>query len=148
MPQAEQVSDVAVAAARDLRVLFSRLRRRLREVTATEDLSAAQTSALARLAMDGPSTASVMAGAERVRPQSMAATLAVLEERGLIRRQPDPDDGRRQVVTLTAKGRQRAEGVRATRDEWLARALHERYTERERATIATALRLLDWLNQP
>ncbi|CCB72351.1 putative MarR-family regulatory protein (plasmid) [Streptantibioticus cattleyicolor NRRL 8057 = DSM 46488] len=144
----EEVSGTAVAAARDLRVLFSRLRRRLKEASATEDLTAPQTSVLARLVKDGPSSASVLAGAERVRPQSMATTLAALESHGLIARAPDPEDGRRQVVTLTPAGRERAEGVRATRDEWLARAFQDRYTDGERATITEALRLLDRLTQP
>lgn len=137
-----------MTAARDLRVLFGRLRRTLQQVAATEDLSASQASVLARLAKDGASSASVLAGAERVRPQSMAATLAALEERELIARAPDPEDGRRQVVTLTAAGRERAEGARATREEWLTRAVQERYSERERGVIVEALRLLDRLVQP
>lgn len=142
------VSVSAVTAARDLRVLFGRLRRTLKEVAATDDLTASQASVLARLVKDGPSSASVLAGAERVRPQSMANTLAALEERALIVRTPDPEDGRRQVITLTAAGRDRAEGARASREEWLTRALQERYSERERATIVEALGLLDRLVQP
>lgn len=143
-----RVSPSAVAAARDLRVLFGRLRRTLKEVAATDDLTASQASVLARLVKDGPSSASVLAGAERVRPQSMATTLAALEQRRLIARTPDPEDGRRQVIMLTATGRDRAEGARASREEWLTRALQERYSERERATIVEALGLLDRLVQP
>lgn len=142
------VSPSAVVAARDLRVLFGRLRRTLKAAAATEDLTASQASALARLVRDGPCSPGMLAGAERVRPQSMATTLTALEAAGLITRAPDPEDGRRQVVTLTATGRERAEGARATREEWLARALQERYSERERATIVEALRLLDRVTQP
>lgn len=142
-----RVSGSAVSAARDLRVLVNRLRRTLRHAAATEELTGPQASALARLAKEGPSSASVLAGAERVRPQSMAATIAVLESAGLITRAPDPEDGRRQVVTLTDTGRERAEGARAMRAEWLARAMQERYTEAERATIIKALGLLDRLNR-
>ncbi|MGH3631780.1 MAG: MarR family winged helix-turn-helix transcriptional regulator, partial [Sciscionella sp.] len=87
-------------------------------------------------------------GAERVRPQSMAATLAALLDRGLIRRDPDPEDGRRQLVTLTGAGRERASGERAARHEWLAKAVTEFYSEHERATLAEALRLLDRLVRP
>jgi hypothetical protein len=56
--------------------MFSRLRRRLREVAAADDLTPTQTAVLLRLAKDGPASASQLAGAERVRPQSMAAVTA------------------------------------------------------------------------
>lgn len=88
-----------------------------------------------------------MAGAERVRPQSMATILAALRQRGLIERAPDPEDGRRQVVSLTEAGRQRAESDRQVREEWLARVLQERYSEPERRTILNALPLLERLTE-
>lgn len=139
------ISDSAVAAARDLRVLFSRLRRRLRSVGVDGDLTPSQTAVLTRLWKEGASSASALAGAERVRPQSMATIVAALEQRGLVDRTPDPDDGRRQVVSLTAKGRRRAESDRRLREEWLARAIQERYSERERRVILDALSLLERL---
>ena len=137
--------DTAVRTARELRVVFSRLRRRFREVTNRDGLTPTQVSALSQLDKGGPTSASTLAAVERVRPQSMAATLAVLEERGLIGRSPDPHDGRRQLVALTPHGRDFIEGDRQEREEWLASALRERYTEDERQVILTALTLLDRL---
>lgn len=93
----EDVSGSAARAARDLRVVFSRLRRRLREVYDTRQLTPSQTSVLSRLGKDGDASTSDLAAAERVRPQSMAATLGALDERGLITRRPDPGDGRRRA---------------------------------------------------
>lgn len=78
----------------------------------------------------------------------MAATLAALDQHGLIRRSPDPTDGRRQLVTLTEAGQARVEGNRQARDEWLARAFQDRYTEDERRTLLTAIELLERLSRP
>ncbi|OHV35159.1 MULTISPECIES: MarR family winged helix-turn-helix transcriptional regulator [Pseudofrankia] len=142
----EVLAESAVAAARDLRVVFSRLRRRMREVADTDgELSPSQTSVLTRLAKEGAWTASGLAIAERVRPQSMAATIAALDTHKLIRRDPDPTDGRRQLITLTDAGRRRAEGDKAARVEWLTRAMHDHYTEAERQTLLEAMTLLDRL---
>lgn len=106
-------------------------------------LSAPQASALARLASNEPSSASQLAGAERVRPQSMAKTLAALHEQSLIRREVDADDGRRQLIFLTAEGRAYAQGARASREEWLTEAFRQRFTEDERLVIGQALTLLE-----
>jgi DNA-binding MarR family transcriptional regulator len=142
----ERVSESAVVAARDLRVMFSRLRRRLLEVATADDLTPSQTAVLIRLIKDGPASTSQLAGAERVRPQSMATTVAGLDRHGLIVRTPDPEDGRRQLITLTAHGRTHAENDRKVREEWLARAMQDRYSEPERRVINEALTLLERLN--
>ena len=141
------ISDSAARSARDLRVVFSRLRRRIREVATDEDLTPSQESALALVGKHGAATASALASAEGVRPQSMAATLAALDRHGLIRRSADPEDGRRQLVTLTEAGRERVEDNRQVREEWLARAFEDRYTEQERRTIVDALTLLERLSE-
>jgi DNA-binding MarR family transcriptional regulator len=140
------VSESAVTAARDLRVMFSRLRRRLLEVATADDLTPSQTAVLIRLIKDGPASTSQLAGAERVRPQSMATTLTGLDRHGLIVRTPDPEDGRRQQIALTDLGRTHAEKDRTVREEWLARAIQDRYSEAERRVINEALTLLERLN--
>ena len=126
-------------------MVFCRLRRRLKDFAAGEDLTPSQTAVLIRLWKEGASSTSALAGAERVRPQSMATIVAALDGHGLIRRAPDPDDGRRQVLTLTEAGRERAESDRRAREEWLARSLQDQFSERERRVIVEALSLLQRL---
>ncbi|MFD9686003.1 MarR family winged helix-turn-helix transcriptional regulator [Kitasatospora sp. NPDC059088] len=147
-PASESHADTAALAARELRAVFSRLRRTLQEKgQGSSGLTPSQTAVLNRLITDGPAAASALAAAERVRPQSMAATLAALEAHGLVARRPDPEDGRRQVVDLSATGLEWIADSRRAREEWLARALGEEFSEAERATVLAALPLLDRLNR-
>lgn len=135
--------DSPAAIAHRLRVFVGRLRRRVQDASSIGDLTAPQASALARLVLGEPSSASQLAGAERVRPQSMAKTLTVLYERGLIRREADPDDARRQLLFLTDQGRACAQGARASRQEWLADAFEQRFSPAERTLLDQALTLLE-----
>ncbi|MRH87378.1 MarR family transcriptional regulator [Nocardia sp. SYP-A9097] len=140
------ISETAAQAARDLRILVGRLRRRFLEQSDSRELTPTQQSVLSRLSK-GDSSASDLAAAERVRPQGVAVTLGILEERGLIERRPDPADRRRQLVSLSEEGREFHEGRRRAGDEWLAAVMQERFTEGERQTVLDALRLLERLGQ-
>jgi DNA-binding MarR family transcriptional regulator len=139
------MSSSALRIALDLRVVVSRLRRRLMEVTDSDDLTPSQASALRRIGGGVTVTASALAAAERVRPQSMAVTLSTLEERGLISRTPDPADGRRQIIEVTNPGRERVEGARHAGAEWLAATVQEEFSEDEQQAILEAIALLERL---
>ena len=143
----DEIAESALRASAEVRGVVGRLRRRLREVAADDGLSPSQVAVFNRLAKEGDSSASVLAVAEGVRPQSMAAILGALDAAGLIERRPDPEDGRRQLITLSAAGRERAAGDRQARAEWLARRLHEDFTEPERQTLIAAAALLERLVQ-
>ena len=142
---AEPVSFSALRASLGVRVMVSRLRRRFMAVTAADDISPAQASILARIGRAEVATAIALAAAEGVRPQSMSAVLAQLEQAGLIVRTPDPADGRRQLIELTPAGRERLEGARQARAEWLAIAFQAEFTEEERQVIIEAMTLLEKL---
>ncbi|MEO3872161.1 MarR family transcriptional regulator [Nonomuraea sp. B12E4] len=139
----DTVSEIAAQAAQDVWVVLSRLRRRLAALDGAGDLSPAQSSVLVRLDRNGPASASELAVAEQVRPQSMAKIVIALEEAGLVVRHPDPLDGRRQVVTLTELGRERRLGDLRARQAWLARAMQERGSEERLRAVITAMELLD-----
>lgn len=103
----------------------------------------ASNGGVARLGRGDASTASALATAERVNPQSMGITLAQLEQMGLITRTPDRSDGRRQIVELTAAGREHVVGARQARKKWLAASLEGEFTENEQQLIIAAMALLD-----
>ncbi|MCX4725591.1 MarR family winged helix-turn-helix transcriptional regulator [Streptomyces sp. NPDC090052] len=141
----EDISEPARRAARDVWVVTSRVRRRLiaLEGEGEGDLTSAQASVLMRLDKQGPASASDLAVTERVRPQSIAKIVATLEQGGLVERHPDPDDGRRQLITLTELGRKQRSGDRRARETWLARALQEQATPEQLEAVIAAMAVLD-----
>jgi len=142
----ELISPSSVTAARDLRAVFSRLWRQMRELTAGDDLTPSQTAALVRLAKAGPSSTSSSprrAGPPAVDGHDGGSTRTARVDRP----RPRPWRRRRQVISLTAEGRGCAERGRQARDEWLTCALQERFTEAERRSIIAALGLLDRLTE-
>ncbi|MEV4562805.1 MarR family transcriptional regulator [Nonomuraea sp. NPDC049419] len=134
---------LATRAATETWVVLGRLRRRLESLPSEGGLSPAQASVLTRLGKHGPASASELAAAERVRPQSMAKIVVSLEQAGLVERNPDPEDGRRQVITLTEQGAARRQGDREARQAWLAATLRERGSEEQIRAVITAMALLD-----
>jgi DNA-binding MarR family transcriptional regulator len=130
--------DVAPLAA-ELRYSLGQLMRRLRVEHA---FPLTQGAVLGRLDREGPQSVSDLAAGARMRPQSMAQTVKELEERGLVVRRPDPDDGRRAFVELTEAGRAALEADRAHREGWLAGALERELKPSERALLAEAAPLL------
>jgi DNA-binding MarR family transcriptional regulator len=135
----------ASALAQDLRALFGKLKRRLREQAHVGDLMPSQVSVLLRLEKDGPATASGLARAEGMRPQSIAPVIAALEGAGLVSAAPDPADGRQTLLSLTEACRKWVEEGRAARQDWLTRALQARLSPREQGEVAKAVELLQRL---
>jgi DNA-binding MarR family transcriptional regulator len=80
-----------------------------------------------------------------MRPQSMAETIRELETLELVQKAGDPEDGRRLLVSLTKAGRLRIAETRKRREDWLAFALAEKLTPKERETLLKAVELLDRL---
>jgi DNA-binding MarR family transcriptional regulator len=143
MTQEPDIEQVAAA----LRVSIGLLLRRLRQVQPAGELSLPESSALVRLDRGGPATASALARQEQISPQSMGATLAALETRGLVERHPDPDDGRRIVLSVTEAGLQVLGDKRTARVEQLARALSDGFTDAELTQLMATAPLLERLAQ-
>ncbi|MEV0904471.1 MarR family winged helix-turn-helix transcriptional regulator [Streptomyces hokutonensis] len=130
--------------ATDLRLAVGRVTRRLRQAHAVGDVSLSGVSVLARLARDGSESPTSLAELERVRPQAMASTLALLEQRGLVRRSPDAADRRRSILAITDEGRAMLAERRSESVQRLAVVL-DGFTDAERVVLASALPLLDRL---
>ncbi|WP_323746248.1 MarR family transcriptional regulator [Catenulispora pinisilvae] len=139
---ADDIPEDASAAAMATFVAFRRLSRRLRALPGEAGLTSAQVSALVRLGKVDSATVGELAGSEQVSHQAMVKVVAALEQAGLVRRDPDPTDGRRQLISLTEAGQPRAQGERHARQEWLARALAEYGTPEEIRAVLVAAELL------
>ncbi len=133
-----------VAAA--VRLSVGLLVRRLRQTPVEGGLTVSESSALGRLERGGPATPGELARLEQISPQSMGATLATLERRGLVQRTPDPDDGRRAVLSLTRAGRQARRSRTDARTGQLAEALAG-FSRTELKQLMAAAPLLERLAQ-
>ncbi len=136
-------ADLAPQVAVDLRAVVARLLRRFREAGADDSITPPQASALARLGKGGVSTVSALAHVEKVRPQSMAATVEALETLGLVTRSQDPNDGRRQIIDVTEAGWARIEGAREAGAAWLEQRLASDLSPAELATLHAATAILE-----
>ncbi|ROQ63698.1 MarR family transcriptional regulator [Streptomyces sp. 840.1] len=134
--------------AASLLVGVGALLRRVRQVPTGDGLTMPERTALSRLERSGPATSSALARDVQITAQAMGATLAALRARGLVERSPDPDDGRRMVLTVTDAGRRELKEKRNARTELIAQALAGgAFTEVELGQLAAAGPLLDRLAQ-
>jgi DNA-binding MarR family transcriptional regulator len=134
----------ARTTAVELRAAISLLTRRVRESKTTE-LSLPERTALSRLHRKGSATTADLARWEEITPQAMGSTVAALERRGLVGRAPDPTDGRRAILTITADGVALVHASRGELTDRLTAALHEHFTAEERELIRAATPLIERL---
>jgi DNA-binding MarR family transcriptional regulator len=119
---------------------ISVLVRRVRQVPTGDGLTIPERTALSSLDRSGPTTSAELAREAQITAQAMGSTLSALRDRGLIERRPDPDDGRRVVLTVTEAGGQELKNKRNGRTELIAQALSAfTPTELEQLTAAAPL---------
>jgi DNA-binding MarR family transcriptional regulator len=145
MPRPSTDPPDSAALAVELHDVVGKLRRRLREQADAGDLPPSQMSVLRRLERHGPATVSALARGAAMRPQSMGASVAALEAAGLVRREPDPQDGRQSLLSLTPACRKWLKDGRAARQDWLQRRIDRELDPHERQQLARALALLQRL---
>src|SRR5579859_2937000 len=101
-----------------LRVAVGRLHRRLAQRSSGE-LTFAQISALVVVEKYGPIRQGELAAREKVAAPSMTRTVSGLIEDGLVRKIPDPEDGRSSHIVITPSGKVLLEKVRSERTAML-----------------------------
>jgi DNA-binding MarR family transcriptional regulator len=138
---ADFVNAVGDAGVADFVHAVGLLVRRVRAAAAAHELSWSEAMVLGRLAQDGPATTADLARAEAVRPQSMGATIAALEEMGLVERKPHPTDGRQVNIVLTAKGAAVRKSSKDAKLSWLAQAIAG-LDEKDRETLFAAGKII------
>src|SRR6059058_5002984 len=129
------------AAVNSLRSAVMRLGRRLKHQRVDESLSPTEMSVLGTLAHCGSATPGELARKEHVQPPSMTRIVAMLEAKGLVRREPHPEDRRQIVVTRTAQAETMLAESRRKRNVWLAQ-LAGGLTDEEWATLREAAPVL------
>jgi len=121
-------------------VLIRRVRRVIgvRARAVHKDLQPASYLLLAHLAEIGPSRSSVVVEAFEIDKGAGSRQVQHLVERGRVVRQPDPDDGRATLLSVTPAAQARLADVQAHRRTWLDERLGD-WTEQDLEVLVKAL---------
>ncbi|GAA0655776.1 MarR family transcriptional regulator [Kitasatospora atroaurantiaca] len=133
----ETVDPLELAA--ELRLAIGTLVRRLR---VDDELPQNQAAVLGWLVREGPRTTSELAALQRVRHQSMARTVSLLTEAGLVEQQRHATDGRKLLVAATGTGIAALQAQRSRREGSIAAAISERLTPQEQRQLRDGVALL------
>jgi DNA-binding MarR family transcriptional regulator len=132
--------DLAVS----LSVALSRIVRSLRQEAPSSEVGPGGLSVLVTLDQQGPQRIGALAETVSVTAPSMTRIVDSLERAGLAVRQPDPADGRCQVVAMTSAGRALLTSGKAAKLAALRRRLAELPAE-DRQRLEAALPALELL---
>jgi DNA-binding MarR family transcriptional regulator len=106
-----------------LRAVIGRLARQLNDASTGEGLTPTQYSVLALIRFRGPLGLAELAELEGLNPTMVSRVIRVLDDAGLIRRQPDPADLRAARVEVTPDGEQVHQRIRDARTRVLTDCL-------------------------
>ncbi|MFJ2189837.1 MarR family winged helix-turn-helix transcriptional regulator [Kitasatospora sp. NPDC087861] len=137
----------STATAQRLNDAIKRLRARLRAESGQHatGLTVTQVAVLASVVREGPITAARLAALEHVSGQSIAQSLAVLKAAGLVHSEPDPQDGRKKLMSADPSATELIEKLLAGRASFLARAIDQVVAPDERKDLEKAIELLERL---
>ena len=130
-----------VSLADRLRVSIGRLARKLRQQS-MGGLTPSQTSILFTLDRHGAMSMSQLAEWESISKPSATGIVGRLSDKGLVRRSPDPGDGRSSIVDITSAAGRLLEQRRRERTVYLARRM-DALDECDREILEKAVVLLE-----
>jgi DNA-binding MarR family transcriptional regulator len=127
MPTSATHSPVAIDpdTASRLRIVVGRMSKRLNALARGSGMSPAQLSVLGSIVRRGPLRLTELADLESLNPTMLSRIVAVLDEQGLVRRRPDPDDRRAGRVEATAAGRRTFDRLRNERSRVITAGLEQ-----------------------
>lgn len=139
--------DEPATAEEAVMVTLALLGRRMRARLPGEELDFAAILLLKALLHGGPMRLSALAASLDLDASTVSRQVRHLEDRGLLERTSDPDDGRASRITLSEQGRVRLEAGARRRRAMVAQLL-EHWPDRDREQLRVLLnRLLDDLAQ-
>jgi DNA-binding MarR family transcriptional regulator len=144
MPATENPIRLDAETPARLRAVVGKLARRLNSLARGSGLTPSQLSALGVVARQGPIRLSELAEIESMNPTMLSRVVAALDEAGLVRRRPDPDDRRASLLEVTATGRRTHDRLRAERGRVLSDGL-TRLDPADLAAVEAALPALEAL---
>lgn len=132
-----------------LRHALGRLGRSLRQNRLSPDdgLPYPEVSLLLNIFRSQPVSLSELATTEGIAPPSITRSLNRLQEQGLVRREPDPKDGRVVRASLTPAGEAECDAIRQRRDRWLVERM-KRLDAQEQRALLQAIEALEKLAAP
>jgi DNA-binding MarR family transcriptional regulator len=137
-----EARDVAVALLTSVTLLKRRARATTGDATT---LTTPELRVLSRLDRGGPATTADLARREQITPQAMGATIAQLEQRGLVVRSPDPGDGRRALLAPTDDGIRTLHSGRSALADRTTDVLLAGFDDEELAVLRAAVPLIERL---
>ncbi|HEY1698496.1 MAG TPA: MarR family transcriptional regulator [Trebonia sp.] len=119
-----------------LRGVIPRLARQLNDTSTGEGLTPTQYSVLALIRTRGPLGLAELGQLEGINPTMLSRIVRILDERGLIRRLPNPQDMRAALVEVTPEGVLLNDRVRAQRTQVIIECLGRLPSKTAQALLA------------
>ena len=139
------LTPLETSPAVSLRVAVTRIYRALR-ISAQNNVTPSQASALARIEQAEPVRLGVLAHLESVSAASMSKIVESLEAQDLLVRVPDPLDGRVSMVRISPSGRKMIQEFRSASTRAIEAALESMSTN-EQQLINASLPVLEKLSE-